>query len=155
MSLFVPDRLVVVAQSGASASHTGNTNETTLATVAFPGLGPNDALFVWTLWSAGANNANAKTPRIRMGGIGGTSYTPPALTSQLTVSDLRIIRAANSLTVQKANASNVTAFGATTGSIQAGSSDLSAGSTLFFTVQLGSAADTVTLEAYTVWVVRG
>ena len=55
----------VLDASGAQASHTGNTTETTLATIAVPGgaMGANGAIRISTLWSfSGSAGAKALPP---------------------------------------------------------------------------------------------
>jgi hypothetical protein len=60
---------VVLAQSAEPTSHTGDTAESVLATIAIPGnaMGENGRLAVEALFSHSAN-ANAKTARIKFGG---------------------------------------------------------------------------------------
>src|SRR5688500_6060251 len=75
----------VLAQSAVAASHTGNTTETTLATVTVPAnaIGANGRLRVTSLWSH-TNSANSKTLRVRFGGAAGTIYTSLTVTTTLS-----------------------------------------------------------------------
>lgn len=74
--IIVPDALshVVAGQNGVSKTLTGSVLETILGTIAFPTpnfLGANGLIRVTSLWTV-ANNANAKTVRIKFSGPAGT-----------------------------------------------------------------------------------
>ena len=65
----------ILAVSFASVVAPADTAENILATVNIPALGVGDAVrcvFLVTF----TNNSNLKTPRIRLGGIGGTDFGP-------------------------------------------------------------------------------
>src|SRR5207245_2719322 len=66
---------LVVGGSGAFVQVTGTVAETILATIKVQGksLGANGLIRITQFWNP-TNNANAKTIRVRMGGIGGTDF---------------------------------------------------------------------------------
>ncbi len=134
----------VLASSAVSASITGTTNETTLATITIPPLGLNDSLRVSTLWSY-TNSGNNKTFRID---LGGTDFMAVVQSSSAVFKDTREIRNVNSQSVQKswpaaAAGANNTGSAITSGAINTGVS-----TTLTLTAQLASAGETATLESY-------
>lgn len=144
----------LLAQSGAAASHTGNTSETTLATITVPAnaMGPNGALRVTTLWSV-TNNANDKTPIIRFGGTGGTQYlgSPLSMSGTAIFQAMTIIRNRNATNSQIGyDQATVMTFGSSTNANQTSSVDTTAAADIVIRGQLANAADTITLEAYTV-----
>lgn len=65
----------VIAASAVAVSHTGDTIETVLANIAIPAgaMGANGALHITAVFSY-TNSANAKTLRIRLGGISGAAF---------------------------------------------------------------------------------
>ena len=143
---------LLLAGSAVLASHTGNTNETILATVNIPAglMGPNDQLVIRALWTS-PFSVNTKTARIRLGGIGGTAYLDNPYTTAITLDTLKHITARNSQTSQvggQAATAGPTNTGATV--IITSAVDMTAATTLVFTAQLGNAADTIALEMYEV-----
>lgn len=65
-------RLAVLAQGANAVTHTGDTNETVLASVTIPGgLLSNDGGLAIEFSGLVTNNANVKSVRVRLGGIGG------------------------------------------------------------------------------------
>lgn len=145
---------VLLVSSAVAVSHTGNTNETTLATVTIPAgiMGTNGGLLILSSWTT-TNSANNKTPRIRLGGIGGTAFMAATYTSVATFSDSRRIRNRNSASSQVASTAAATAvpFGGTSSAIATGSVDTSVAQDLVLTGQLGLGTETITLESYEVW----
>jgi len=141
--------------SGVAVPHTGDTTETVLATITIPAntMGKNGFVEVDVAYSM-TNNANAKTTRARLGGIGGTVMDSSTLTS--VAAQRRTFRIRN----RGAQNSQVCASGGATsglGTINApatGSVDTSAATTLVLTGQLSNSADTITLEEYTARIVR-
>lgn len=144
-------RSYVLAKSGVAVSHTGNTTETTLATIAVPAgaLGPNGQVEVEVLFSF-TNSANVKTMFVRLGGslAGSQTATTSAsfqgksrianrnsASSQVATGTLWMITATpavNTLTINTANAANITITG-----------------------QLANAGETITLESYLVRLTYG
>lgn len=144
----------LLARSAVAASHTGSTSETTLATVTVPAgaMGANGHLRIRTLWSAGANNANAKTPRIRFDA--GTTIAQLALANQLSVQDDREIANRNSAASQVFFQGG-TSYSYSTLAIGTTTVNTVAARDLTFTIQLADGADTATLEYYEVWLTYG
>ncbi|WP_354686684.1 hypothetical protein [Cupriavidus necator] len=140
----------VLAQSAAPVSVTGTTTETTLATIAIPAgaMGPNGALRITTAWSAQASNANTKTVRHRIGSTQIGSST--GLANNLNTITAQQWSNRNSQTSQIARDVIAVPFGANGGALLATAIDTTAAQTLTLTAQLGTASDTITLEAYTV-----
>lgn len=140
----------VLAQSSVAVSHTGNTAETTLASVVIPGgaIGPNGRVRITSLWS-GTNSANAKTMRHKFGGV---NYFAQNMTSQNCWRHENEIGNRNVVNSQIGNGNN--AFGSM--SVPPNSSTVNTDSdvTILFTGQLASVAETVTLESYLVELYR-
>ncbi len=152
---------VILGQSGAGVSHTGNTNETILATVVVPAglMGLNGVIRIRTLWTL-TNNANNKTRRIRFGasgaGTGGSVILGFASASTASSPHFTQIQNRNSASSQ---------VGMTTGAGSGGwaesasgvvttSIDTSAVCELAITGQLATGTDTITLESYFVELFR-
>lgn len=138
-----------LARQTAKLSHTGNTDETVLLTVTVPALGINSYMDLCSLWSY-TNNGNTKTLRIRIGGIGGTALMQLAATTTASLTDIgRKILNRGATNSQVSNVLN--AFGSiSSGAAATSAIETNAGTTLVFTVQLASAADTASLEYATV-----
>lgn len=145
----------LIANSGVAASHTGDTNETALATVSIPAqaLGPNGAIKITALFSL-TNNANSKLLKIRLGGIGGTQFYAPNVPNNASLMMQRIIQNRNSQASQVTFA-NATAntFTTTTGANSTGAVSTNSAQDLVITGQLTNAADSITLEMYQVEVI--
>jgi hypothetical protein len=139
----------VLAASAVAASHTGDTLEAALATIAIPAgaMGPNGQLRVTTQWTY-TNSANAKTLRVRFGGTSGTPYL--AQSSTTTASAVFQNRIANRGAANSQIGNSNTSFGATTGAVVTSAVDTSAAVNLVITGVLANAGDTVTLESYLV-----
>lgn len=136
------------AQLAVAASVTGTVTETVLATIAIPAglMGVNGMLRITPLWSV-TNNANAKTLMVR---LGGTSISTAGAASQATYQNLIILRnrgVANSQ-VSPVTASTGNGFNGSAAATFA--IDTSVAQNLTLTGTLGNAADTITLEGYTV-----
>ncbi len=143
-----------LAGSAVAASHTGNTNETALATVNIPAgaLGPNGRLRIWEQWTF-TNNGNNKSLRTRLGGISGTQIYAAGFTTQIGYTQIISVMNRNSASSQLFN--NVS--GSSGGIGQAGGTwpntgavDTSVSQDLVISAALSNAADTVTLEGYQV-----
>lgn len=143
----------LLASSGAAISNTGNTTENVLATVTIPPLLANSILIIGSVWSY-PNSANNKTARIRLGGIGGTEFLSLALSTTASFRDFRWIQNANALNAQIGGAINTSApIGSTSSAHQTSAIDTTNGTTLVFTAQNASAAETFVLRSY--WVALG
>ncbi len=118
-------------------------------------MGLNGQLRVTTLWTVN-NNANAKTGRIRMGGIAGTQAMALNMASTVTYQLMTIIRnraAINSQVFQVVTASS--SFTNSGGAVGTSAVDFSAAQDLVISIQLANAGDSMTLEAYTVEFIPG
>ena len=145
----------VLARSAVAVSHTGDTNETILATVTMPAnaLGANGQVFITALWSY-TNSGNTKTLRCRFGGIGGQTYyglnqTATAAVNQVTRIGNR--NATNSQVGGPDGAANP--FSATTDAVITSAVDTTAAVDIVFTAQLANTGETISLEHYVVEIV--
>lgn len=131
------------------ASHTGNTNETSVYSWAMPGstVVGGDILRI-TSYVSFTNNANAKNYRVK---FGGTTYTNIGYTSVGAAkyqTDIIVRGTTSQLTCQSTGNSN---GGWSTSSNGNSSTENTAGSiTIDFTWQLANGSDTATLEAVTI-----
>lgn len=141
----------ILAQSAAASSHTGNTNETALATITIGAnvLGANgrvelDAMF------AGTSSANNKTARFRYNGIGGTSYGTYAVTTlnAWRMSGVLANRNATNSQVGRAAGADNAGWSAVAGAAAATAADTTAATSLVISGQLASGGETITLEWY-------
>lgn len=145
-------RYSIIAASAVAVPHTGNTNETTLATVAIPAgaMGLNGSLRVTTLWSC-TNSGNNKTMRARLGGIGGSAFLAAVATTSASMRVMSILSNRDAANSQVGFPSgNSAGTGTSTGAIFTSAVDTSAEQTLVLTAQLASAGETITLESYQV-----
>lgn len=143
----------LIAATAVATSVTGTTTETILATVTIPGgvMGTGRAIEIRSAWSA--TGTNAKSMRVRFGGIAGTAYMWFAPTTSLSATDERRIRnrgAANSQVGSAAQGAAGVSVGTGSGLVTS-AVDTSAAVDLVFTGQPTSAAESVTLESYEVW----
>lgn len=137
-----------IASAVAAASHTGNTNETTLASIALPPLITGDQVRVRSIWSY-TSSANNKTLRARLGAtsISSNLYTN---TASAPLDFLIGIRGAASQVTGLA-----TGLGTSSNSSPVASTiDVSAGATLTLNGLLANAGETVTLEEWVVELLR-
>lgn len=142
-------RIAILGMSAVAVSHTGNTNETTLATVVVPArtMGLNGRLRITALWSA-TNNANAKTTRIKFGATTFNATSVASNSSNQQQIEISNRNAANSQVCR--NATIYGAWGGTTAAIVTGAIDTTADVNLVFSGQLGVGTDTISLESYLV-----
>jgi hypothetical protein len=144
----------VLASSGVAVPHTGNTNETALLTLSIPAgsMGANGWIQISSTWGfAGANNN--RTPRIRLGGIGGTAFMAVAHASTiLSFSDIRRIHNRHATNSQAGHnlASASGGVGASSGAIITGALDTTTALDLVLSGQLTNGSDTIILESYVV-----
>lgn len=139
----------IVGKSGVSVSGAADTNENILATITLPALTANAAIRLFYL-STFTNNANVKTIRVRLGGIGGTIVFSTSVASQSTDSALVYIANRNATNSQVTNSPGAgqTGLGLTNSTVATSSIDLSTSKTIVITVQKATAGDTMTLESY-------
>jgi hypothetical protein len=148
----------VLAQSAVAASLTGVTTDSALASIAIPAgaMGPNGRLRVTTLWSI-TNSANAKTLRVRLGGLAGTAFQSIALTTSASFrAQCEIANRNNQASQVGANASiGSGGWSATGAAIATAAIDTSAAATLVISGQLANGGETITLEGYLVELAYG
>lgn len=140
----------VLAASAAAVSHTGNTNETTLATVPIPAgvMGSKGILRVTTLWSH-TNSVNNKTLRIRPGS--GNRLLVANVTTSASTRDQRMFSNRDSTASQISGGNGGLAtgnWGATADAVVTNTIDTTAAFDFTITGQLASGSETVTLESY-------
>lgn len=141
----------VLARSGTAVSHTGNTNETALATISVPAnsMGPNGVLRVTIVMSM-TNNANGKTGRVRLGGLAGTSFAAVALANFQSWRHQTQIQNRNATNSQIATTDLQVGFGASTAAVITGALDTTSSQDLVISGTLTNSGDTITLESYLV-----
>jgi hypothetical protein len=144
---------VLLGSSAVPSSVTGTTAATTLATIAIPAalMGLNGQLKITTLWSAAANNANAKTGFVK---LDTTLYQSIALASNLSSQALVHIRNRNSASSQVGWIGTTTAFGLSATGVTTSTVDTSIAKNIVIQGQLANSGDTLTLESYTVELMR-
>jgi hypothetical protein len=141
----------VLAASAVAASHTGNTTETALATIALPAgaMGPNGVLRITSVFSY-ASSVNAKTFRFRLGGASGTEFLNLAQTTSSGFMTQRLIQNRNSQASQVGSPlviANTWGPGVTP---PTGVRDTASAQDIVISGQLANAGETVTLESYLV-----
>jgi hypothetical protein len=141
-------KVITLGQSAAAVPHTGDTNEATLASITIPAgtIGNNGQLTIETQWTW-TNNANNKTPRVKLGGstIYGLAHTATAgLSTRHRIANRNAANNQVSINAASDNFYGGSAAAATY------SVDTSQDVTLTITGQCANAADTITLESYQV-----
>lgn len=142
-------------------THAGatSTSETAIVTTQIPAgdIGPNGFLRVRASGSLSASSANNKQFRLRLGGIGGTNFGSVAHTTNTIWDAEWIIKNQNSQSEQRGwlygNRGTDLVFSAVAG--VDGTVDTSANQDLVLSFQVASAAESMTLESYTIEVVYG
>lgn len=155
MSSIISGRFPTILGAGGGSSVTGTTAETQLASVTIPAnlLGTRGQIRIGSLWTCNST-AGTKTCRIRFSGSGGSLLINPVLSStSVTLVDQRVVYAAGATNSQASTGSN-TAFGVTLTS-DTFSVDTTAATTLYFSGQLNTTSDTLTLAGYTVEFIPG
>jgi hypothetical protein len=110
-------------------------------------MGPNGWVRVTALTSNN-NSGNAKTTRIRFGGIGGTAYHAPAPTTNTTVDAHAIILNRNSESSQCGMQSSGSRYSQSGSALATSAVDTSAETTIVITGQLANGTDNMRLEYY-------
>lgn len=142
----------VVGASSVQTSHTGDTNETTLATITVPAgaMGANGFVRVFALYSF-TNSVNAKTCRVRFNGIGGTVYASAGLTSVATWRAEASIGNRNSASSQVGGPNNTTnTFSSSTTAVSTSAVDTTSAVDIVLTGQLTNSGETIAIESYVV-----
>jgi hypothetical protein len=142
----------VLGQSAVQVSHTGDLNETVLATITIPAgaIGANGRVEVKTRWSrTNGGSPGLITTRAK---LGGTSLFAPNVAT--TVTNFRFdleIANRNSQASQFTSAVSFTSNGVNGGQINGTATvDTSTNADITITGQLTNAGDTITLESYQV-----
>jgi hypothetical protein len=147
----------ILARSAVAAAHTGDTSETTLATVTVPAgaMGANGRIRVTTLWSV-TNSANNKTLRVRFGGAAGTAFTNATITTQATHRHQTEWSNRNSASSQAGGpAAGTGGFGSATGALVTAAQNTANAVDIVISGQLANSGETVTLESYLVELLYG
>lgn len=147
---------MTVAKSGVAVTHTGNTSETTLATVSLPAnvMGPNGSLRITSYWTF-TNSANNKTLQIRCGTTGnGLTGSIWGSTTQTTTRSMRMqneIHNRNSTTSQVLmNGIGTGGWGTTINAASTDTADTKVARDIVFTATLANSGESITLEYYSV-----
>ncbi len=144
---YIIDNSHILKRSATPVSAPADTNEDILATITIPGgtLGLNGQFELRTLFTVN-NNANAKTLRVRLGGIGGTIYE--TINAANNVSANLLTQFANRGAANSQVGAPNTAYGLSTSAVITSAVDTSADTTVVITGQKAVAGDTITLESY-------
>jgi hypothetical protein len=147
----------IAGQSGASASHTGDTTETTLATITIPAnsLGNNGSIRITTFWTY-TSSANNKNFKIRYSGASGTQYLQLSATATSTLQTQQTITNANATNSQIGWASNgLNPFTTSSSATITSAVDTTASTTVVISCLLSNTGETITLNRYLVEVSFG
>lgn len=146
----------VLAKSGVAVSHTGDTNETALATVPLPAnaMGPNGVLFITAIWSY-TNSANNKIMRTRLGGISGTVFGQTTATTSAVLREQREIHNRNSASSQVGFQLGSGGWITSSSALATASIDTTSAQDIVLSALLANSGETITLEAYVVEVIYG
>lgn len=145
----------VLAMSATAVSCAADTAENTLATYTLVGytMGPRASIRIKAEWSY-TGSANAKTLRIKFGGTDFLSVgdTAPANTS--AIGECQIYNRGSQSSQR--GSGTVISNGATVfaGTVQTATVDTSAAVTILITGQKASAGETLTLESYTIEILK-
>jgi|SRR5215203_3192018 len=144
----------IIGRSAVAVTHTGNLNETTLATVTIPGgaMGKNGLVRITAMWTF-INSANNKVTRIRFGGqsLSGLTHTTTSLYREMK--DIANRNAENSQIGTPA-AIGGGGFGTSTAAKVETTVDTSAAVNITFTATLTLDTESITLESYLVELIR-
>lgn len=146
---------IIIAQSGAVVSHTGDTNLTVLASVPIPAnaLGTNGMVRVSTLWRTtnGSGTAISLLVDFSAAATGGTDVMSHSNTATETFNDVRMIRNAGATGSQVwFPAGAASPYGTSASAPGTGGIDTTAVSYVNIQCQLTTGTDTVALDGYTV-----
>jgi hypothetical protein len=143
----------ILAASAVAVPHTGNTNETALATIAIPAgaIGANGVVRITTSWIV-TTSGNNKIMRVRMNGISGTILQTTTQTTNISTQLLTHIKNRNSQSSQTTGFTQTSTapYGASTAAVATAAIDTSAAVDLVLSGQLADGGDTVTLDSYMV-----
>lgn len=148
----------VLGSSAVASSGPADLAENILATVSVPGgaMGVNGALRVKCMWTH-TGSTNSKNWKVRLGGIGGTPFfsngdTTASITELMSET---LIQNVNSQSTQKGLTRALTNVGSIfVTTKQSGAINTASTQTLVITGAKGSAGETLTLDSYTVELLR-
>jgi hypothetical protein len=140
----------VLAAAGTAIPHTGTVAKTTLATITVPPMGPNDRLRISTLWSM-TNSANNKTFSID---LAGTNFMAVVHTASTTFKDTREIVNRGSSASQVCFPAAAAGANNTGSAVSTGTVATSSATALTLSGTLANTGETITLEAYTVELIK-
>lgn len=140
----------LIAASITAAAHTGDTAEHVFATITIKGgkVRPGDVITGEIRGSVGANNANAKTFRVRVGGGAGTAYVSVSAASNLTLRQNFRIEFLTTATQKGGSASSSAGFGLSSVAGVTSAVNTENDWTIVISGQLATGTDTITLESY-------
>lgn len=140
--------------SGAAVASTNTTAEEVLATINIPALSAKSQIRIHAHFTC-TNNANVKTVRARLGGLSGTIFFNPAVTSVAAGEFWGVIANRNATNSQFGNvtAGQFHGLGAS-GAGVTGAVDTSVATTLVLTSQKATGTDTLTLEWFLVEIIK-
>ena len=143
-----------LAQSGAAASHTGDTNETVLATIPVSAgvLGKNGLVWVRTVWSK-TGTAGAWTPKMYFGtagqGTGGSNlYSISQAATTIACTSLFQIVNLNATNSQAGTIPSTNGIGGATTALPTSAVDTTVATEIVLSATLANSADTIKLLAY-------
>ena len=138
----------VLAASAAASSHTGDTNETTLATITVPAaaMGANGYVVIESLWTV-TNSGNNKIVRTK---FGATTMMSATFTTEATYNNLVRIANRNATNSQVSSTTTVGSggWGQSTSATNTAAIDTTASVSITLTGQLANTGETITLESY-------
>lgn len=139
---------VQIFQSAVAVSHTGDTNETTLATITIPAgaMGANGSVEIICNWTY-TSSANAKRLRIR---FGGTALFDSSPTNTSTFRSFTIIANRNSASSQVGSAASHGVFGSVASASVTSAIDTTAAVDITITATHSLASEIIRLESYIV-----
>lgn len=147
---------IMVASSGAAASHTGNTTRTAKFSCTIPAnsMGPNGWIRV-TFGHSHTSSANAKTVDIKLGGTTFLNLSGFTSTTSARYQYMIFNRNATNSQVGASATQAGGGWGTNTAAVATGAEDTTASKTLEIGVTLANSGETITIEYATVEVCYG
>jgi hypothetical protein len=141
--------VILGASATPFANGSGDTNENILGTVTIPANAMGTGgLLLYIFGFSYTNSGNNKTLRVRFGGIGGTIYNTATATTTASVLGIGMIGNAGAANSQRGNANGIGSIANTSSGTITSAIDTTSATTLVFTGQKASGAETITLERY-------
>lgn len=143
----------LLSASAVASSHTGDMNETALATITITAgaMGLNGIIRIVAIWS-GTSSGNGKTFRCRFSTISGTVFRTAAQTTNISNREFITIQNRGAMDSQIGSVVGAATGGwsPSSGALVTAAVDTSAETTLVLSGQLADSGDTITLESYSV-----